>query len=258
MEYSIKESAAASQLPTDGGSGESIFVTTRWTMVLVAADQSGPQAERALEEICSIYWFPLYAYIRRRGKSPEDAEDLVQEFFRRMLEKNWIADADRTKGRLRAFLITALKHFLAKEWRRVSAQKRGGGELHLSIDTDIAESRYEAAGTPNLEAEALFDRQWALSLLDLTMKRLEQEYAAAGKTMLFAQLKNGLIMEHESIDYSSMASALDMTEGAVRVAVHRLRKRFRELYRMEVAQTLPPGVNLDDELRDLSASLARH
>ncbi|MBN2703165.1 MAG: sigma-70 family RNA polymerase sigma factor [Pontiellaceae bacterium] len=257
MENSIKESGACSGSPTDGESGESIFVTTRWSVVM-AAGQSTPQAERAMEEICSIYWFPIYAYIRRRNHSPEDAEDLTQEFFRCLCEKHWIADADREKGKLRAFLVTALKRFLAKEWRKVSAQKRGGGQHPISIDTDIAESRYEAVGTPNLGAEALFDRQWALSLLDLTLKRLEQEYDAAGKTKLFAQLKNGLIMEHESIDYSSMASALDMTEGAVRVAVHRLRKRFRELYRMEVVQTLPPNVSLDDELRDLSASLARH
>ncbi|NLX26476.1 MAG: sigma-70 family RNA polymerase sigma factor [Lentisphaerae bacterium] len=255
---SIKESAASSRLPTNGGSGDSIFVTTRWTMVLAAADRSDPQAERAMEEICSIYWFPIYAYIRRRNHSPEDAEDLTQEFFRCLCEKHWIADADREKGKLRAFLITALKRFLAKEWRRACAQKRGGGQPHISIDTDIAERRYEAAGTPNLEAEALFDRQWALSLLELTMKRLEQEYAEAGKTTLFIQLKNGLIMEHQSIDYTAMASALDMNEGAVRVAVHRLRKRFRELYRAEVAQTLPLGVSLDDELRDLAASLVRH
>ncbi|MBN2684483.1 MAG: sigma-70 family RNA polymerase sigma factor [Pontiellaceae bacterium] len=243
---------------TESESNGDIFVTTRWTMVLAAADRSDPKAERAMEEICSIYWFPIYAYIRRRNHSPEDAEDLTQEFFRCLCEKHWIADADREIGKLRAFLVTALKRFLAKEWRRACTQKRGGGQHPISIDTSVAENRYESAGTPNLEAEALFDRQWALSLLDLTMKQLEQEYTAAGKTTLFAQLKNGLIMEHQSINYSSMASALDMTEGAVRVAVHRLRKRFRELYRAAVAQTLPPGANLDDELKDLSASLARH
>ena len=242
-------------MSTESTSHDDIFVTTRWTVVLAAADRFAPEAERAMEEICRIYWFPLYAYIRRRGHSPEDAEDLTQEFFRQLIEHRWIENADRDKGKLRAFLITALKHFMAKEWRKASAQKRGGGQFHLSIDTQIAEGRYASTGTPRLEAEALFDHEWALTLLDLTFKRLENEYTEAGKADLFVQLKDGLVMSHETLNYSSMANDLDMTEGAVRVAVHRMRKRFRELYRMEIAQTLPPGADLDDELRHLSVSL---
>ncbi len=241
---------------SDSSSGDDIFVTTRWTVVLTASDGSSPQAEHALEEICRIYWFPLYAYIRRRGHSPEDAEDLAQEFFRQLLEHNWIADADRKKGKLRAFLITALKRFMAKEWRRASAQKRGGGQRPLPLDSSIAEGRYASTVvTPGDDAEALFDRQWALTLLDLTIKHLENEYTDAGKADLFTQLKSGLVMSHESLDYPTLAEQLDMTEGAVRVAVHRMRKRFRELYRTEVAQTLPPNADLDEELRLLSASL---
>ncbi len=234
-----------------------IFVTTRWTMVLNAAGGSAPQAERALEEICQVYWFPLYAYIRRRGHSAEDAEDLTQEFFRRLLEHNWIADADREKGKLRAFLITALKRFMAKEWRRASAQKRGDGQRLLPLDSSIAEGRYASTVTPGDDAEALFDREWALTLLDLTVKHLENEYADGGKAELFTKLKDGLVMSHEALSYPSLAKELAMTEGAVRVAVHRMRKRFRELYRQEIAQTLPPGADLDEELHHLSTSLAQ-
>jgi RNA polymerase sigma-70 factor (ECF subfamily) len=242
--------------PTTGTDND-IFVTTRWTMVLAAADGSTPQAERALEEICRIYWYPLYAYIRRRGHSQQDAEDLTQEFFRQLLEHHWIADVDREKGRLRAFLITSLKHFMAKEWRHASAKKRGGGQVNLSIDSGIAEGRYaSAAKTPSMEAEALFDHEWALTLLDLTMKLLKDEYADAGKSERFALLKEGLFAPHQDMDYPSLAASLHLSVEATQVAVHRLRKRFRELYRMEVAQTLPPGANLDEEIRHLGGSLA--
>jgi len=242
----------------ESGSHDDIFVTTRWTVVLAAADHSSPQAEQAMEEICKTYWLPLYAYIRRRGHSPADAEDLTQEFFHQLLDKNWIADIDREKGRLRAFLITALKRFMAKEWRKASAQKRGGGLFHLSIDSEMAEGRYaSAAKNPSIEAEALFDHQWALTLLELTVQRLKNEYAAAGKAEVFLALKDGLSMISQAIDYATLADRLSMSEGAVRVAVHRMRKRFRELYREEVAQTLPPGALLDEELRYLAGSLAQ-
>jgi RNA polymerase sigma-70 factor (ECF subfamily) len=242
----------------DFGKTADIFVTTRWTIVLAAADRSTPEAERALEEICSIYWFPIYAYIRRRNHSPEDAEDLTQEFFRRLLEMHWIGDADRAKGRLRAFLITALKHFLAKEWRRASAEKRGGGQHLISIDSGIAESRYASTEkNPSIEAEALYDREWSLTLLELTMKRLQTEYAEAGKAERFATLKGGLFAPHQEVDYPALAASLDLSIAAAQTAVHRLRKRFRELYREEVAQTLPPGADLDEELRHLAASLAQ-
>lgn len=255
MDISLKGSNALPGLSaSDSLEPGDIFVTTRWTLVLAAADRTLPQAERALEEICRTYWFPLYAYIRRRGRSAEDAEDLTQEFFRQLLEHRWIEDVDREKGRLRAFLITALKHFIAKEWRRVSSQKRGGGQFHLSIDTEGAEGRYAAAVAPKLEAEMLFDHQWAVTLLELTIQRLKTEYADDAR---FAVLKEGLFMAHESIDYPALASALGSSAGAARVAVHRMRKRFRELYRVEVAQTLPPGTDLDEEMHYLAECLAQ-
>lgn len=238
--------------------GSDIFVTTRWTMVLAAVDRSAPQAKRAMEEICSIYWFPVYAYIRRRNHSPEDAEDLTQEFFRYLCEKHWIADVDRAKGKLRAFLVTALKHFLVGEYRKASAQKRGGGALHLSIDTAIAEGRYASAiEPPSVDAEHVFDRQWALALLERTMLVLKTEYTESGKKELFSALKDGLFLSHQTLDYSALAQSLDYSEGALRVIVHRMRKRFREIYRCEVAQTLPPGSDLDEELHHLMRSLSR-
>jgi len=248
-----------SRLSRDAGTSDDIFVTTRWTVVLAAADRSEPQADRAMEEICQIYWFPLYAYVRRRGHSPEDAEDLTQEFFRHLLEHHWIGAADRAKGRLRAFLITALKRFMAKEWRRASAQKRGGGLRNFSIDSGLAEGRYASADkSPSIEAEKLFDHQWAITLLELTFQRLKREYADSGKSAVFTALKDGLFLDYQAVDYPAIADRLGISEGELRVRVHRMRKRFRELYREEVAQTLPPGAQLDDELRYLAESLAKN
>ena len=233
-----------------------IFATTHWTVVLAAGKRSTPQSDAALEQLCKTYWFPLYAYARRRGYSKEDAEDLTQGFFRQLLERRWLADVDRNKGRLRAFLITAFKRFMANEWRRASAQKRGGGKIHLSLDTIFAESRYAADATPQLTAEAMYDRQWALTLLDLTIRKLETEFAQVGKSGEFAVLKNCLVAAHGAIEYDAVAAGLGIGAGAARVAVHRLRKQFRELYRREVLQTLPPGAELEDELRHLAKSLA--
>lgn len=234
-----------------------VFPHTRWSVVLAATQQSAPEAEAALETICRAYWYPLYAFVRRSGQSPHDAQDLTQEFFRQLLEKRWLAAADREKGRLRTFLVTALKHFMAKEWRRAAAQKRGGGQTHVPMDTAFAESRYAAEGATQLPAEAVFDRQWALTLLDLTVQRLEAEFVAAGKADEFVILKRCLVAAHDAIDYAALAARLDRSEGAVRVAVHRLRKRFRELYREEIIQTLPNGAELDAELRYLAGILAQ-
>ncbi len=234
-----------------------VFPATRWSVVLAATQPSAAEAQAALETICRAYWYPLYAFVRRSGQSPHDAQDLTQEFFRQLLEKRWLAAADRDKGRLRTFLITALKHFMAKEWRRAAAHKRGGGQAHVPMDTAFAESRYAAEGATPLPAEAVFDRQWALTLLDLTMQRLEAEFRAAGKAEEFAVLKGGLVAGAAAIDYAEVATRLGGSEGAARVAVHRLRKRFRELYREEIAQTLPDGAELEAELRYLAGILVQ-
>ena len=233
------------------------FPHTRWSLVLAATRDSSPDSMAALETVCRAYWYPLYAYVRRCGKSPDDAQDITQEFFRRLLEKHWLANADREKGRLRTFLVSALKHLMVKEWRRASAQRRGGGRPHMPMDTAFAESRYAADTAVHLEADDVFDRQWALTLLDLTLRRLEAEFTTAGKARDFAVLKSFLAVTHEAIDYDSAASRLGVSAGAARVAVHRLRKRFRELYRQEVSQTLPDGADLDAEMRYLARALVK-
>jgi RNA polymerase sigma-70 factor (ECF subfamily) len=234
-----------------------VFPRTHWSVVLAATATPSPESAAALEAICRAYWYPLYAYARRRGQSPQDAQDLTQDFFLLLLKKRWLEEADREKGRLRTFLITALKHFMAKEWRRASARRRGGAHVHMPIDTAFAESRYAADPDAALEAEAVFDRQWALTLLDLAMKRLQAEFTAAGKAAEFGVLKESLAVSHGALVYRSIAVRLDVSEGAARVAVHRLRKRFREVYREEISQTLPVGADVDAEMRHLASALAR-
>jgi RNA polymerase sigma-70 factor (ECF subfamily) len=234
-----------------------LFPQTRWSVVLHATLRHSPASATALEALCRAYWYPLYAYARRCGQSPPDAQDLTQEFFCRLLEKRWLDSADRNKGRLRTFLIVALKNFMAKEWRRSQAQRRGGGQPHLPIDTAFAEGRYAADPSATLGADEAFDQQWALTLLDLTVTRLRQEFVAAGKPGDFEVLKGCLMAERGAIDYPAVAARLGLSEGAARVAVHRLRKRFREVYREEISQTLADGSDLDGELRHLASALAR-
>jgi RNA polymerase sigma-70 factor (ECF subfamily) len=210
-----------------------------------------------LEAICRAYWYPLYAYVRRCGQSAHDAQDLTQEFFCRLLEKRWLDSADREKGKLRTFLIVALKDFMCKEWRRASAQHRGGGQSQVPFDTEFAESRYAADHSAKLAADETFDKEWAVTLLDLTVNRLRAEFAAANKPDDFETLKGCLMAAHGAIDYVAVATRLGVNEGAARVAVHRLRKRFREVYREEISQTLSDEADVDGELRHLVSALAR-
>jgi RNA polymerase sigma-70 factor (ECF subfamily) len=232
-----------------------VFPNTRWSVVL-AARQHSPESAAALEAICRAYWYPLYAYVRRCGQSPPDAQDLTQDFFCRLLEKRWLDSADRERGKLRTFLIVALKNFMSKEWRRASAQRRGGGQAHQPFDTAFAEGRY-AADSHSLAPDETFDRQWALTLLDFTVERLRAEFAAAGRAGDFSVLKNCLLAAHGEIGYAAVASQIGVSEGAARVAVHRLRRRFREIYREEISLTLADGTDLDAEMRHLAAALAR-
>jgi RNA polymerase sigma-70 factor (ECF subfamily) len=224
-------------------------------VVLAAAQQPSPESAPALEAICRTYWYPLYAYVRRSGQPPHDAEDLTQEFFCRLLEKRWLEAADPEKGRLRTFLIVALKKFMANEWRRASAQRRGGGQACVPMDTAFAESRYAATPAGSLPADETFDQQWALTLLDLTVNRLRAGFAAAGKPGDFTALKGALMTAHGAIDYDAVAAQLGVSAGAARVAVHRLRKRFREIFREEISQTLAKDADLEDEVRYLAAAL---
>ena len=233
------------------------FPNTRWSVVLAATRTPSPESAAALETLCQAYWYPLYAYVRRCGQSPHDAQDLTQEFFCRLLERRWLDAADREKGRLRSFLIVALKRFMSNEWDRAWAQRRGGGRTHAQIDTAFAESRF-AADSHSLAPDKTFDRQWALTLISLTIQRLRAEFAAAAKPDDYDALKNCLLADWGAIDYAIVAKQLGVNEGAARVAVHRLRKRFREIYREEISQTLAEGADLDAELHYLAAALTGH
>lgn len=233
-----------------------IFVTTHWTVVLSAGSKSSPQSDLALGELCQTYWYPLYAYVRRQGHTKEEAEDLVQAFFARFLEKNYLEGLSAERGKFRAFLLASLKHFLANAWDKSQRQKRGGGAQHLSLDWQSAEERYRLDPPDTASPDRLFDRQWALALLERVITRLRDESAAAGKLPLFEQAKGCLMVGESAIPYAQAAANLQMDEGAVRVAVHRLRKRYRELLRKEIAQTLADPAQVEEELRSLQAALA--
>ncbi len=228
-----------------------IFATTHWTVVLAAGQRHTPQSDGALEELCRTYWFPLYAYVRRRGHNKQDAEDLTQAFFARLLEKNFLANLDGEKGKFRAFLLASLKHFLANEWDKAQTQKRGGGAAHLSLDWQTADTKFQVAATNGPGPDQAFDREWALALLAKVIERLQKECEAEGRAKLFTQLKLFLTAGKGETAQSEVAKTLGMEEGAVRVAVHRLRKRYRALLRVEIAQTLADQSQVDAEMQVL-------
>jgi RNA polymerase sigma-70 factor (ECF subfamily) len=236
---------ASSSAPGD------IFATTHWTVVLAAGKRHTPQADGALEELCRTYWFPLYAYVRRRGHIKEDAEDSVQAFFARFLQKNYLAGLSAERGRFRAFLLASLKHFLINEWKKSQRLKRGGGEKNLSLDWESADTKFQVAATNEPSPDQVFDREWALALLAKVVGRLQSECAADGKAKLFGQLKQFLTAGNGDLSHADAAHALGMDETAVRVTVHRLRKRYRVLLRDEIAQTLADKSQVDEEMRAL-------
>jgi RNA polymerase sigma-70 factor (ECF subfamily) len=226
-------------------------------MVLTAGQGQSPQAGRALEELCRTYWWPLYAYVRRRGYEAHEAEDLTQEFFARLLTKNYLADVAREKGKFRSFLLASLKHFLANEWDRARAKKRGGEHAHISLDAHAAETRYRSEPMDELTADKVLDRQWALTLLELVLARLDAEYAGAGKAELFERLKVYLTAVKDSVPYATVATKLGTTEGAAKVAVHRLRQRYRKLLREEIAHTVASPADIEGEIRHLFAAFSQ-
>jgi RNA polymerase sigma factor (sigma-70 family) len=244
-----------SSTPATSAPGD-IFVTTRWTVVLAAGRKADPQSDRALEELCRTYWFPLYAYVRRRGQSKEDAEDLTQAFFARFLEKNNLAGLSAERGRFRAFLLAALKHFLANEWDKSRRQKRGGGVTLLSLDWQTADTQFQIAATAEPSPDKAFDREWAVALLAKVIERLRAECEVDGRGKQFAELKIFLTVGKGELSHAAAAKALGMDEGAVRVAVHRLRKRYRQLLRDEIAQTLADSADVDEEMRALFAAFS--
>lgn len=233
-----------------------VFVTTRWTVVLQAGHKSSPHSDRALADLCQSYWYPLYAFVRRQGKSKEDAEDFVQAFFAKFLERNYLEGLSAERGKFRAFLLAALKHFLANEWDKSQCQKRGGGVVHLSLDWQSADERYQLDPPDPSSPDRTFDREWALALLERVVKRLADECTADGKAALFEQAKGYLMVGESAVPYAEAARRLGLEEGAMRVAVHRLRKRYRELLRHEIAETLEDPAQVPEELRALQSALA--
>jgi RNA polymerase sigma-70 factor (ECF subfamily) len=231
------------------------FATTRWTQVFVARDKEAPQSMMALEQLCRAYWRPLYSWLRRQGRTSHDAEDLTQEFFARLLEKDWLALVDREKGRFRTFLLVALKRFLADQWDRAQAQKRGGGKVFQPLDTGLIERSLSDSGEE--PPDRVYERQWAMTLLDRSLSRLRREFERTGRQAEFEIMKGCLTAERGEIGYADIAKGLNLQEGAARVAVHRLRKRFRELFRQEIAETVARETDIEDELRQLLAALTR-
>lgn len=232
-----------------------MFVTTRWSVVLTAGSSDSAHAGAALERLCQTYWYPLYAYVRRRGHSPEDAQDLTQEFFARLLERRWLERADREKGRFRSFLLTAMNRFLADEWDKARAQKRGGGRIRVPLQFDTAETRYSQEPADPVTPEQNYERRWALTLLDEVLGRLRSEYEQEGQPELFAALHPCLVGSGASQPYAELSVKLGLSQGAVKSAVHRLRGRYRRLLREEIAQTVAEPGEVDGELHHLFAVL---
>jgi RNA polymerase sigma-70 factor (ECF subfamily) len=240
-------------MPPEGAA----FVTTHWSVVLSAARLESPEASQALEKLCRAYWYPLYAFVRRNGHGPHEAEDLTQEFFARLLKKNYLKAVTVEGGKFRSYLLTLLKHFLVNEWHRESAQKRGGGSTLLSIDDKAAETRYACQPVDHSTPETLFERSWAMTLLDQVMNRLRDDYAASGKGKVFAALQDYLSGAERLVPYAELGAGLGMSEGAVKIAVHRLRHRYGELLRAEIAQTVSTPEEIEGEIRNLITVTAR-
>jgi RNA polymerase sigma-70 factor (ECF subfamily) len=234
---------------------EARFPTTCWSRVVAAGDPGAPGAREALADLCRAYWYPLYAYVRHRGLPPDQAQDLTQDLFARLLEKGVLAAANPSRGRFRAFLRAVCADFLANRRDRENALKRGGGRIFIPIDPDDAESRYAREPAHELTPERVFDRAWALTLLGRALERLREEYCAGGQAASFEALSPVLTDGPRAVSYAALAAGLGTTEGAVRVAVHRLRRRYGEGLREEIAATVDDPAEVDDEIRALFAAL---
>jgi RNA polymerase sigma-70 factor (ECF subfamily) len=227
------------------------FTTTHWSVVLASAQGDSPQSAAALEELCRAYWYPLYAFVRRQGHSPPDAEDLLQAFFARFLEKRCLNDVDRSKGRFRSFLLAALKHFLANEWDKARAVKRGGQAQFVSLDDGDAETRYWEEPAEAMTPEKLYEQRWVCVLLERVMQRLEHDSDDAGKGQFFEALKPFLIGESHSVGYAELAAQFDVSEAALKMKIQRLRHRYQRLLREEIAHTVATPEEVEDEIRYL-------
>ena len=246
-------------MPSNGGAGtydgRHRFATTQWSLVLAAGRRGSAGAEEALARLCSLYWYPVFAFVRRQGHPRDDAQDLTQGFFTRLIEKGDLGDADRSRGRFRSFLLTACRHYLSNERDHAQAQKRGGGLLPMSIDVAAAESRYERAFAHAETPERLYDRQWCLTLLVGVLDDVREDYEAVGRDRLFDRLRDFLTGDEGAGTHADAARDLGMTAAAVKVAVHRLRRRYRAALRRRVADTVETDQEIDDEIRYLLKTL---
>lgn len=234
--------------------GTPVFGTTLWTVVLAAGDPEHPGAAAALDRLCGVYWYPLYAYVRRKGRTPEEAEDLTQEFFSKMLRRGFPSGVQREGGKFRSYLLRALDHFLVNEWKRATAAKRGGGAGTFSLDGLEAEARYQLEPVEGETPESLYDRRWAATVLERVRGRLRAEFEKQGKAELFAALEPCLAGSEEKLPYAELMARVELKASALKMAVHRMRKRFGELLREEIAQTVATPEEVDEEIRHLIAA----
>ena len=232
-----------------------VFATTHWSLVLTAADAASPQADGALESLCRTYWYPLYAYVRRQGRGPHEAQDLTQEFFSRLLAGDGLASVDRRKGRFRSFLLASMNHLLANEYHRARTQKRGGGAPHFSLDAVEAEERYGVEPADLLSPDKLFERRWAETLLDRVVERLRVEWDGRERAQRFEDLKVFLLDAKGTVSFEAAARRLDCTVPAVKSAVQKLRRRYREIFHEEIAHTVARPEDFEEEVRSLLQAL---
>lgn len=230
------------------------FATTQWSVVIAAGQDSSPDSREALAALCRTYWAPLYAYVRRRVPDVNEAQDLTQAFFAELLDKNYVGQADQQRGQFRAFLLTAFKHFLSKEWEKAKAQKRGGGKAPIPLDFRSVDSSISIEPTGGLTAEQLYDREWAIALLGKIMEKLEAEFQQVGKAEQFLELKAFLIGDRSGWTYAEAAVRLQMSEDAARKAASRMRQRYRELLREEIAETVSGPEEVENEVGKLFSS----
>jgi len=235
--------------------GSPRFATTHWSLVVSAGSDSTPEGRAALESLCASYWYPLYAFARRGGDDAHAAQDLVQGFFAELLAKDWIRQADRGRGRFRTFLLAAFRHHASHEREKARALKRGGGKAPLPLDFEGGEGRYLREPADERTPEVLFERRWALTLLDAALARLREEHEKAGRLDLFEALRGTLVAGGPDAPWASVGERLGMSEGAVKVAAHRLRRRYREVLRQAIAETVADPSEVDDEIRHLMDSL---
>jgi RNA polymerase sigma-70 factor (ECF subfamily) len=237
--------------PESGKEPAMQFHTTHWSVVLAAGEEGSEQAGAALSRLCQTYWFPVYTFIRKRGHSPEQAQDFTQEFFAVFLEKNYVAKAARDRGRFRAFLMSSVENFLYNQHDRAQAQKRGGGQIFISLDWVSAEERYKIEPVEEADPVRAYEQEWAATLLDLVLNRLRNEFGAEGRVGLFDDLQAHLWGEAETIPYPQLAEKFGLSAGNVKTIAHRLRERYRELLREEISQTVAKPGEVDDEIRYL-------